>query len=124
MQLLCLDVYKNEIRLCDCNGLEDFYEQLDCSTIDIVRRKIGDKVYDIICDDEGLFRDDARVSAITEDGEPALVGNLLFSNHSGAETTALTPNDITNIANHILYLPDFGHFAVFCAGWAVQDVAF
>ena len=39
-------------------SLDSYYKTLDCSCIDIVTRKIGGRRFDIICDDEGLYKDD------------------------------------------------------------------
>ena len=36
--------------------LEGYYKLLDCDCIDIVRRKIGGKYFDVICDDEALLK--------------------------------------------------------------------
>lgn len=58
--------------------LEVFYEQLNCDTIDITERNIGGKQFSVMCDDEGLLKDGAIVSAVNSNGEPVLVGNLMF----------------------------------------------
>lgn len=82
--------------------LEVFYDKLQCNCIDIVYRKIGGKMYSIICDDEGLFRESPRISAITTSGKPILVGNLLFTNDDGmGELTSLDEDDIINIYMHL-----------------------
>lgn len=60
--------------------LEDYYNKLKCRTIDIVTRKVGGKYYDIVADDEGMFAEDVRISAINPEGENMLVGNLLVLN--------------------------------------------
>ena len=63
--------------------------------IDITRRKVGGKYFDIIVDDEGLFAEKPTVSAIDSNGDPALVGNLLFCNHDGqGGETSLSETDI------------------------------
>ena len=117
-KLLCLDVYGNALRIVECEGLQDYYDALGCDLIDITRVKIRGKVFDVICDDEGLFKEDKRISAIeSETGLPLLVGNLLFANHNGPETTSLTDEDIEKIATNVVYLSDLQQFAVFCDRW-------
>lgn len=39
------------------DDLSDFYNEIGCSTIDIVQRRFGGVLFDIILDDEGLFKD-------------------------------------------------------------------
>ena len=60
------------------DNLNEFYKMLNCKTIDIVTRKIGNNYYDIICDDNGLFKDITITSAIDNKNKSALVGNLLI----------------------------------------------
>lgn len=81
------------------------YRALDCSTIDIVERKIGRKRFDIMCDDEGLFKDPQKISAIDNLGRPMLVGNLMFFNNDGAgNLTELSDNDISYIMKRIIHM--------------------
>ena len=80
------------------------YKLLDCTTIDIVHRRIGRRnfIYDIICDDEGLMKEDAKVSAIDDMGIPMLVGNLFIVKFDGEESeTSLDESDIEYIMRHI-----------------------
>lgn len=64
MKMLLLDVYNNEVKMVEVNGLDDYYKYIGCSCIDIVRRKIGDLTVEIVCDDEGTFVEHPKVSAI------------------------------------------------------------
>lgn len=83
-------------------SLQKYYELLNCGTIDIVERSVGGKNFDIICDDEGLMLDRPVVSAITGNGEPMLVGNLLFVHHNGeGETTGLTSDECAHIQRYV-----------------------
>lgn len=84
------------------NGLDGYYKLLDCETIDIVRRKIGGKYYDIVCDDEGLFKETVNVSAVDGEGQAMLVGKLLICNHDGhGNEASLTQDDILNIEANV-----------------------
>lgn len=67
--------------------LDAYYHILNCSTIDIVSRRIGPrgrKYYDIICDDEGLLVSPTKISAVDSIGRPMLVGNLFICSHDAA----------------------------------------
>lgn len=85
--------------------LSEYYKLIECSTIDIVVRKIAGKTYDIICDDEGLFKESPRVTALWNDFTPALVGNLIFAHHDAeGNMTGLTDNEIQDIMQSAMYL--------------------
>lgn len=85
------------------HNLDGYYKLLDCQTIDIVRRKIGGKYYDIVCDDEGLFKDQVKVSAVDGNGQAMLVGKLLICKHDGkGNETGLSQEDILNIESCLI----------------------
>lgn len=90
-------------------GLAEWYRLLKCDLIDITERQVAGRYYDIICDDEGLLKDGAKVSALDSAQSPQLVGNLIFCNHDdeGNETT-LTDEDIARLLPNavILSTPD------------------
>ncbi len=101
-RILVLDVEKNEIRQADCNDLDDYYRELGSDIFDIARRKINGRMFDIFCDDIGLFRENPIVSAVSSKGEPMLVGNLIFANHDAeGNTTSLSDEDILHILSNI-----------------------
>lgn len=80
------------------SDIDRFHEKLECDCFDIAYRKIDGTYYDIFCDDEGLFKDDPTITAISSQGEVMLVGNLIFANHNNeGETTSLSDDDITRI---------------------------
>lgn len=58
--------------------LETFYKIIDCDTIDIITRKIGDIYYKIICDDEALLKNNTKVTLIQKDRQEILLGNLII----------------------------------------------
>ena len=103
MKMLLLDVFENELKVVDANGLEDYYKFIRCDCIDIVRRKIGDVEVEIVCDDEGLLIDKPKVSAIDVDGTPALFGNLLVAGGKviDGELTELTVEEAFEIMNNV-----------------------
>ena len=104
--MLILDP-KQGVRFGNCKKLNDFYREIGCDCIDIARRSVGGKMFDIFVDDEGLLKADAGecISAIAvEDGEvaPQLVGTLVFANHDAAgNTTDLTLDDTLLISSKV-----------------------
>lgn len=103
MKTVLLDVYKEKVGIGNIEAnLDCYYRLLDCTSIDIVTRKIGGKWFDIVCDDEGLFREPQKVSAINDMGEPMLVGNLLFFHNDGeGNLTGLEDEDIEHLKRYI-----------------------
>lgn len=104
MEMLLIDVNENKVKVVDVDGLGDYYKYIGCRCIDIVNRKIGDKRFEIICDDEGLFVENPKTSAITQSGRPLLVGNLLIAGDTviDGELTPITANDVDYIYNFVI----------------------
>ena len=103
-----VDVENRKAHPCEVErNLESYYGLLNCDLIDITARKIGGKYYDIILDDEGLFKDNPIPAAFCEDGSP-LVGNILIvglpdMNDENGYETSLSDADIKEIARHIQF---------------------
>lgn len=103
-RVLVLDVENNAVREAEVSeDINTIYRELGCDMFDIANRKIGDRRFDIFCDDIGLFRDKPIVSAINaNDLSPMLVGNLLFANHdSEGRTVGLTDQDVAVIRDNM-----------------------
>lgn len=84
------------------DNLDTYYRLLDCSCIDVAVRMIGDKYYDIVCDDEGLLVEEPILSAIDEYGDVQLVGNLLVCKHDHlGEFVGLTDEEIKEVLNAV-----------------------
>lgn len=104
--MLILDP-KQGVRFGVCKDLKDFYREIGCDCIDIARRTIGGKQFDIFVDDEGLLKADAgkRISAVAEeDGalKPQLVGTLVFANHDAmGNTTDLSLDDTLLLSSRV-----------------------
>jgi len=94
--------------------LDTYYDMLHCRTIDIVNRGFGQKGktrFDIICDDEGLFADDPRISAIDALGKPMLVGSLLVVGEpdDDGNETSLTDEDVRLLERYTMHLSTRNH---------------
>ena len=86
--------------------LSSYYAALDCRCIDIVSRTIGGKRFDIICDDEGLMREDCRISAFDRNWQPMLCGSLFVCKHnSEGEEVSLTDREIAHVLRHVATIP-------------------
>lgn len=103
MKAYLVDVYNETAGAVEVEPtLESYYKLLDCDLIDIVSRAIGGVYYDIVCDDEGLFHDPQKISAINDMGEPMLVGNLLICLNDGeGELVGLEDQDVFHITKCI-----------------------
>ena len=62
--------------------LKNLYQVCDCECIDIISRRIGGKVFDIVLDDEGLLKE-KMITAMREDRAEILVGNLFVVKNTG-----------------------------------------
>lgn len=85
-------------------------QELGCEYLTVTQGMIGGEVYDIYCDDEGLFVDSPIPSALDREMQPALVGNLIFARHTqGGDTAPLSDEDIENIKAHSVNVSDSIH---------------
>lgn len=76
-------------------NLEAYYEILNCRCIDIVSRTICGRNFDIICDDEAMLTENPIPSAVNQDGNIDLHGNLFIVRFNGVDDVeSLTPADI------------------------------
>lgn len=88
------------------NSLHGFYDALGVNMIEMPRRRIGYRpglTYVIVCDEEGLYKDSPKISAIDSYASPALVGNLLIVNEGeDGEVRSLSEADIRHISRYII----------------------
>ena len=99
---LFLDGRKVEV-LTIKKSLDEYYKLLNCHTIDIVSRDVNGVSYDIICDDEGLFKDEIVITCINTDYEPMLVGSLFVVAFDGKDDIrSLTDEEIENLQKRII----------------------
>ena len=76
---------------------------IDADFFEIARRKIGDKTYAIVCDDEGLLKD-RRITAVNLGySYDILFGSLFICNELGPELASLLDVDINKITQSIRY---------------------
>lgn len=85
MKGLLIDVHNAKIQEVEVSELDDYYKWIGCENIDITSRKIGGRIYDIICDDEGFFHDPVLVSAVDSEKNAMLVGKLIVMGNSDGD---------------------------------------
>lgn len=66
MKMVLIDVIERKIKLVDASTLDDYYNYIRCSCVDIITRKIGKLQLPIICDDDALLKQNAIPSAFTK----------------------------------------------------------
>ena len=106
MRGLLLDVMQNKVEVVEANGLDDYYRLIGCSLIDITQRKIAGTYYEIICDDEGLLKENPKISAINDMGQPMLVENFIIAGEADEDgnLTDLLDADIKHIRENIHHM--------------------
>lgn len=108
MKMLLLDVKNDKVEVVDAKGLQDYYKHIGCEIIEVCYHYIGSRPYCIICDNEGLLKEERIVSARDIYFEPKLVGNLLIC---GDETinedfSPLTDDDVEYIKGWVTHLTE------------------
>lgn len=95
--------------------LENYYKEIGCRCIDIATRQIGDCIYDIVLDDEGLLKDKKSAGVIdfvhSKDKigmtgiREVLAGNLIFLKHLEGKdhSGSLGEVELTNLKNSLMY---------------------
>jgi hypothetical protein len=79
MQVLIVDAKHNTIKETNINdNLETFYEIIGTDCVSIIGRKINGKMTQIICDEEGKLKAHQYISALSEEMNESLVGNLII----------------------------------------------
>ena len=82
--------------------LGNYYNMLNCSTVQIVRMKLGGVYFDVYCDEEARLKFGQLASAADKSGNVALVGNILFTHtDSDGETIGLKEEEMVNILSHV-----------------------
>lgn len=103
-----IDVENSNPYVVEIDGsLDSYYQILKCDMFDIATRRIGENYYDIYCDDEGLFKCNPIVSAMSPNNHPMLVGNLFITKTDDeGETISLTDQEIEEVKRNLTPLFD------------------
>jgi hypothetical protein len=106
MKVLIFDEKKQELIEKDIeNELDTFYEIIGCRCIDIPRRKVGGKYFDIIVDDEGLLKSNPICTGVdAKSMDCMLFGTLIFTNTDDeGNTVSLSDEDISLIQSEVMH---------------------
>ena len=102
MRMLLIDVQIGKVEVVEANSLEDYYRILN---VERQNRRIGhlDKKYEIICEEEGLCKENPKISAVNDKYEVMLVGNLLIAGSldDNGCLIPLTDEDIAYVMQYI-----------------------
>lgn len=119
MKGLVLNTKTNGFGFTDDSTLQGWHDIIGCRCIDIVQRRIGGKVFEIVIDDEGLLTDEPIISALDYDGHPMLVGSLVIYGGVDSEggLTEITENDVKTVVKHLAHYIDksgFPRLSILC----------
>lgn len=107
-----LDLEHNRVCVAKvADELEAFYQVLNVDMIELPIRSICGKEYAIMCDEEGLLKDNPIISCMNCSGpEYAICGNvMIFNEGEDGELESLTLADIDMIEKRIKLVPDERH---------------
>lgn len=107
MKAVLLDVMNDKVEVVDAEELEDYYKLIGCRTIEIVNWEIMDRRFDIVCDEEGLFFENPKISSIDDKGNVMSVGNLVVCGEAddNVKLTSLSDEDVRHIMENIKIVP-------------------
>lgn len=116
LRALVFDVVNDEFKeVTITDTLSDYYEMTNCDCIDMPNRFVGNRLYTIVCDDEGMLKG-AYVSAMdcdnnkSPDERAILVGNLIFLRQTyDGDVKSLAGDDVEYIKKHSTVVMDKGH---------------
>lgn len=105
---ILIDIEANATKVISLeDSLASYYAALHCTCIDIVSLTIGGskKHFSIVCDDEGLLKDNPCISAVSDLGEPMLVGNLFITGFvpGTGELVSLSDKELSYVLDHIIF---------------------
>lgn len=85
------------------SNLDTYYSEIGCDCIEIPERCIGGKLFNIICDDEGLLKDRPIPSALGNGYKEVIFGNLIVCGlaDDDGELTGITDEDVQLIRDNI-----------------------
>ena len=102
-----LDIENNDAKVVEFEPcLQQYYNLLHCERIEVVPRTIGynrsHRRFNIVCDEEGSYKEDNKISAIDNIGKVMFVGSLLVVNRAeNGETDSLTDSECEFVLSKI-----------------------
>lgn len=107
MKAVLLDVMNDKVEVVDAEELEDYYKLIGCRTIETVNWEIMGRRFDIVCDEEGLFFENPKISSIDDKCNVMSVGNLVVCGEAddNGRLTSLYDEDVRHIMGSIKIVP-------------------
>lgn len=81
--------------------LNEIKEIIGCDYIDIVTRRIGSKMFCIVCDDEGALKDGNFITSQIPDNSEKIYGRIIIFNRGSEDIESLNDGDIDTIKEKI-----------------------
>ncbi len=110
MKFFFIDAFKGLYHLVDIKPkLEEYYRLLNCECIDIVQVQVSGHIYDVICDEEALLKENP-IPSVLIDNHNFVYGNALICTDDGeGSETGISFSDTINIyaAIHNEFFKDF-----------------
>ncbi len=106
MKSLLLSVEKQKAEFVDIPfDFEKIYSLINCRTIELAYRKIDGIIFMFCLDEEGLFVENQKISAVDTKMQPMFVGSfVLFGLDDEGEPRDLTENEIQVLVRHVEYI--------------------
>lgn len=107
MKAFLVDPEKNITQVVSIeDDVQKWYGMLRCDIVEVARRRVGGYSFDFICDEEGMFKRDLRVSVVDEYGCAMIVGAcLLLTEEEGSDGEVkfdgLSEDEIKVLHDHI-----------------------
>lgn len=96
MKVIVIDPARDAAEVVETpGGLDEWYRLIHCRIVQLCRRRIGGRYYDIVADEEALYNGPAYVTGIDEAGRPQLIGALAICRNMDGE--GLAEEDIKEI---------------------------
>lgn len=103
---MLIDVLSEDpyVSIVEYEEFTELYKHIQCDLIEVVRDvKIGRGTYDLLLDENGLSRENTRLSGICKNLEQHLVGNMvILRNNKKGDFESITESDIIELQEHIM----------------------
>ena len=103
-----IDVEKQTIEKCTLeNSLEAFYHALNCGSIECPTRVISGMHVIVVCDGEGLLKENQKPAVIGFDHVEVIVGNVFLCKFDGVDDfTSMTEEETEKILSDVCTVSD------------------
>lgn len=101
MRFFYIDVVNQEFKAVVMEDkLQNYYNALHCDCIDITQIEVEGVEFDVICDDEGLLKENITPSIYIND-DYMIFGNVLLCHSENGELTTILPWEISMLKQNL-----------------------